>query len=65
VEFDGLSEFPKLRNQFTGGREQLAHPDERSDNIDVHATAISERSTLESIATPCSVNARGGLRRPP
>src|SRR5215471_1658117 len=28
-------------------------------------TARGERSTLDSIATPCSVNAYGSLRRPP
>ena len=28
-------------------------------------TAVGERSTLESMATPCSVNAQGSFRWPP
>jgi hypothetical protein len=45
--------------------QHLPEPYKRPHDFNINCTARGLRSTLESIATPCSVKARGRYRLPP
>jgi hypothetical protein len=54
VQLNGFSEFRELVDKFAGRRHEQPQPHKRPHNLIFTRTAVGDRSTLESIATPCS-----------
>lgn len=59
VPLDRFGQLRELLDQFARRGHQAAQADERPHD------PVLDRSTLESIATPCSVKTQGRVRRPP
>ncbi len=65
VELHRFRQPRQLLHQLAWRRQQPPQPTNVRMMAMLTFTAVDERRTLESIATPCSVKTRGGVRRPP
>ena len=65
VQLHGLGQPRELLDQFARRGHQTAKTHEGPHDLDIHPHGGGGRSTLESMATPCSVKTQGSLRRPP
>jgi hypothetical protein len=65
VQLDGFRKLGELLHEFAGRRHEASHANKRAHDFNFTRTAVGDRNTLESIATPCSVKTQGSFRRPP
>jgi hypothetical protein len=58
VQLNRFLQFGELLDQVARSRQQLPYANKCAHDLNVNATAVGDLSTLESMATPCSVKTK-------